>query len=234
MQKNTSRVETKFTRSYQVSLKVRRFLYVTIFSLILTTVSYADIVRTGPNSFVAGINTNEFEYFVAPEIIGIQRQDMWCWAASIQMVLNYHGLYVTQERIVQIIKGQVINDGGTHEEMMIALNNWGIDNQGRYRVVRAFSDGLTYADIINNLAFKYPLIAERSNGEGRMGHVVVLTAVSFHYVATWNGYGYVNTPILDRAIFRDPWGRGTESRQDEDWSTFQSRLKHLDQVFVTR
>ena len=235
MKNNTNKVGMKLTQNFQVVNIMKRLLFITLFSLILSAVSYADISPTGPNTFVAGVNSSEFQYFAAPETAGIQRQDQWCWAASIQMVLNYHGLYVTQERIVQIVKGQLVNDGGTHDEMIYALNGWGPDNRGRFSKVTAFTDNkITAVDLINKLAYKYPMIAELSNSDGS-GHAVVLTAVGFHNVAVWNGYQYVNSPVLDYAIIRDPWGRnGTQSRQVIQWSSFQSRVRNLDQVFVNR
>ena len=48
--------------------------------------------RLAPNYFVAGIPTDEFRYFAAPESTGRQRQVNWCWAAVVQMVLNAQGL----------------------------------------------------------------------------------------------------------------------------------------------
>jgi len=235
MQKKLYCVAAKYTKNYQQLLKIKKFIYVVIFSLILATASYADIRQVGQNSYEAGVNSIEMSFKAAPETFGIQRQDQWCWAASIQMILNYHGLYVTQEKVVQMIKGDLRNEGGTHEEIIYALNGWGIDYQGRPSTVRAFTDNsLTPAGLINILAYKYPMIAELNNSDGS-GHAVVLTAVGFHYVAVWNGYAYANVPVLDYAIYRDPWGRdGKPSRQTEYWSSFGSRVRNLDQVFVAK
>jgi hypothetical protein len=57
------------------------------------------------------------QYGPAPTYVGIpsfmftpaaQQQDEWCWAASIQMILNWYHIPVTQEMIVNQIKGAPI------------------------------------------------------------------------------------------------------------------------------
>src|ERR1700728_4718200 len=57
------------------------------------------------------------QYGPAPTYVGIpsiiftpaaQQQDEWCWAASIQMILSYYHIPVTQEMIVNQIKGGLI------------------------------------------------------------------------------------------------------------------------------
>lgn len=69
------------------------FVFVVI--LFTTKISFGQspIVRQlEPNYFTAGVPSMSF-YPVA--LIGRQRCPEWCWAASCQMVLNFHGLYVT-------------------------------------------------------------------------------------------------------------------------------------------
>jgi len=49
---------------------------------------------------------------------------MWYWAASIQMVLNYHGLYVTQEQIVQRVFGLPLDTPAYLQHILYALTGW--------------------------------------------------------------------------------------------------------------
>jgi hypothetical protein len=72
-----------------------RFLLIS-YALLFSALSCADIKQLDQNLFVAGVQSGEFDYFASPNQNGRQRQANWCWAASIQMVLNYHGLYVSQ------------------------------------------------------------------------------------------------------------------------------------------
>ena len=51
-------------------------------------------VTTGP-TLTVGIPTETFNF-----VASTQRSTNWCWAASIQMTLNYYGVAITQEEIV--------------------------------------------------------------------------------------------------------------------------------------
>ena len=46
-----------------------------------------------------------------------QEKSNWCWAASIQMVGRYKTKYVSQESIVQYVKGNLNNTGANIEEI---------------------------------------------------------------------------------------------------------------------
>ena len=80
-----------------------------LFASLLPGLGRADMQQLGPNYFAAGVVSGEFEFFAAPQQQGRQRQQNWCWAATTQMVLNYHGLYVTQEQVVARIFGKLVD-----------------------------------------------------------------------------------------------------------------------------
>src|SRR5262245_47098196 len=111
---------------------ILRLICATILLFSLTAGSRADILQIGPNSYIAGIQTREFQYFAAPEVAGRQRQQNWCWAACVQMVLNYHGLYVTQEQVVQRIFGQQADSPADENRILTALSGWAPDIRGRF------------------------------------------------------------------------------------------------------
>ena len=50
-----------------------------------------------------------------------QEKSNWCWAASIQMVGSYKTKYVSQESIVQYVKGNLNNTGANIEEIKKVL-----------------------------------------------------------------------------------------------------------------
>jgi len=67
-----------------VSILVNRIARVVMFAALITVASGAraqqpSIQALGPGIWVAGIPSNEFEYFAAPQTDGHQRQSNWCW-----------------------------------------------------------------------------------------------------------------------------------------------------------
>lgn len=209
----------------------RRFGYVVIFLLVFAATSRGDIAQIGPNSYVAGVRSDQFEFFTAPYVSGRQRQENWCWAACVQMVLNYHGLIVSQEQIVQRVFGQQVNQAADRNQILQALSGWAFDLRGRASVIKA-SPYVWDEAIINDLAYRWPLIVGLKTDSGD-GHAYVLTAAQFHYESYFTGYSYVSRPVLDYVVLRDP-SPYAQSRQVWSWSNFRSRLLLTDRVSIIR
>lgn len=182
-------------------------------------------VEISPGYYMAGIPTAEFVDFAAPEAAGRQRQANWCWAATVQMVLNYHGLRVTQEEIVQRIFGAQIDAPGQPAHILAALSGWAPDNRNRYSAISASPVVWTGSQIVQDLAYKWPLIVGLQSEP--IGHAYVLTAV-YYRVNPYN-----NEPIFDRVVLRDPWP-DSPSRQEMSWDEFQRRLTFVARVRVQR
>lgn len=68
-----------------------------------------------------------------------QQTPVWCWAACIQMVLNYNGITWTQEQVVDFTKGRVVFEMATEKEIEAALNGWRLP-----ATAQAWSSGTTY------------------------------------------------------------------------------------------
>ena len=82
-----------------------------------------------------GIPSVQMNYMAAA-----QRNSQWCWAAAIQMVLNYYGVNILQEQIVARTYGtdpygRLPDWAGRLDAITTNLNNWSIDNAGRTCVV---------------------------------------------------------------------------------------------------
>ena len=187
--------------------------------------AFAELVQIGPNTFVAGVTSSQFEFFAAPFHAGRQRQANWCWAASIQMLLNFHGLRVTQEEIVRQVFGALVDQGAQPHEILAALNGWKPNAGGAFSPVQALPYPFDPRRIIKDLAYRWPLIVGLRNEDGS-GHAVVLTAISYHLDSLGN-------PVFERVIIRDPWP-GNPSRQDIPWPEFQRRLQFMAHVRVFR
>jgi hypothetical protein len=148
-----------------------------------------------------GIPRDEFEFYAAS-----QRNSQWCWAASIQMVLNYYGISIEQEQIVARTYGtdpygRLPNWGGSFEDITSNLNNWSIDNNGDPYIVKAsvLAGAPTPVHLLDELEKKHPVIIAYASSPAS-GHAVVITAASY----TPSPYG----PIIQSLIVRDPLQTG--------------------------
>lgn len=188
----------------------------------------ADTVPLGDTGyFVAGVPSQEFVHFAAPESSGRQRMENWCWAACIQMVLNYHGLYVDQQDIVSRVFGVSVDRPATGEQMMAALTGWAPDSRGRKSAIYADNYNLDPATIVNDLDKKWPLIVGLRGARGAAtGHAYVMTAAYFTRDA-------LGQPTIHRVVLRDPFP-GYESRIELDAAEFGQRLQFATRVYVDR
>jgi hypothetical protein len=127
-----------------------------------------------PNRRYLGIPTQTFDFVAAT-----QKQEMWCWAASIEMLLRYYGVHQTQEQIVTRVYGQPFNEPGTDEAISASLNGWGVTQEGRRYVVesRVISGTPAPHAIFRELSNGRPMLLTFSPGLS-VGHAVVLTGAS--------------------------------------------------------
>lgn len=185
------------------------------------------------NYFSCGVPSIEFEYMRAQSVnYGAQVQSNWCWAACIQMVLNYHGLRVSQSEVVTRIYGSpYINQPANEQQILYALSGWAPDITGRYSGINAYGGFTSIQEIVNGLSGKWPLIVGMANPSGGVGHAYVLTAIN--YSNQYDSYGNITGYIPDKVVLRDPWP-GNPSRQELPWNEFQSRCFMAVKVWVTR
>lgn len=205
-----------------------RLVLAFFFLFSLGGVATADTVPLGDTGyFVAGVPSEEFVHFAAPESAGKQRMQNWCWAACIQMVLNYHGLYVDQKDIVTRVFGSAVDRPATGHQMMNALSGWAPDARGRRSAIYADNYNLDPATVINDLDKKWPLIVGLRGARGAAtGHAYVLTAAYF----SQDAYG---VPTIHRVVLRDPYP-GYQSRIELDAGEFGQRLQFATRVYVDR
>jgi len=175
------------------------------------------IKQLGQNYFVAGPASNEVQ-----PIASEQRCQNWCWATCVQMVLNYHGLYVQQEQIVQKVYGNLPCKTGNAQNIMNALSGWAPDSRGRYSQIYSQYGVYNGSDIVDQLSRKWPIIV----GLRGEGHAYVLTAVYY-------SVNQFNNPIIDKVVLRDPWPTNP-SRKEMNWNTFLANQPEFFKVWVNR
>jgi hypothetical protein len=201
-----------------------------IFSLFIFLTSYEqNVARLGPNYFVAGVNGNTFDFYRISGT-GDQRSMNWCWAACIQMVLNYHGLVVTQEQIVDRCFGQLIDAPGGEREMFIALSGVAPNVWGRSSRIATDEILPDAAAIQIALAMNNPLIVGLRNDNSAVGHANVLTGI--YYSISTDSYGNIISIFPDKIVLRDPWP-GNPSRIEMNWNEFINRVTSINRVWVT-
>lgn len=205
-------------------LRFRLLLLLVLAGLLPGRLLRSDVARIGDNLFMAGVPTTQFEYFAAPQGQGRQRSANWCWAACIQMVLNYHGLRVTQEQIVTKIYGGLIDAPADPARVITALSGWVPDIAGNAAYVQAVPYFISAADIIRDLTLRWPLIVGLR--QQPTAHAYVMTAVTYSV----NAYGQ---PVLLGVVLRDPWP-GNQSRVQLSWADFAARCIFATRVYVVR
>lgn len=216
-------------------IKKLNFLLIVFFlqSVFTNSTIGQSCLQISQNYFSCGIPTREFEYMRATSINqGSQIQSNWCWAACVQMVLNYHGLYVSQTNVVTRIYGSpYVNAPANEQQILGALSGWAPDARGRYSGINALGGYTNVQEIINGLSGKWPLIIGMTNPNTNIGHAYVLTGIfysnQYDYVGNVTGY----YPV--KVVLRDPWP-GNISRQEFSWQEFQTRCFMAIKVWVTR
>ena len=80
--------------------------------------------------------------------------------------------------------------------------------------------------MINDLAYRYPVIVGLNMPGQNTGHAYVLTAIEFYYIS--NDPKKEKIPI--RVILRDPWPRNP-SRTVLNWSDFYRRVNCIVHIY---
>src|SRR6266404_6622785 len=137
-----------------------------------------------------GLSTGALDFVAAA-----QAQDMWCWAACVQTILNWYGVAIDQQSIVSCVLGARVNEPGTEETISASLNGWGFHANGRRFVVRSrVAGGAPPLQILfREFARQHPVLVTFNEGGASIGHAVVLTSIS-----------RIGSEITS-LVYRDPW-----------------------------
>ncbi len=149
--------------------------------------------------------------------VGGQHMSQWCWAACIEMVFQYYGYSISQEKIVQQTWGEIINQPAKAEHILGHLNRRWVDDNGRRFSVTGDRYSANPVSASIDLSNNQPLII------GTQGHAMVLT--SLLYVRDQWGRGQVRS-----AVVRDPWpNKGRRHLTPAEWygTQFLARIRIL-------
>jgi hypothetical protein len=165
--------------------------------IILLLLSLENIAGIAQKIYYVGIPASKINY-----VVSTQKKPQWCWAASIQMVLNYYHVSITQEQIVERtygreVNGELPNWAASMETIHLNLNNWSVDNNGDQYIVNAqFGFGAPEpVFLIEELSQQRPVIIGYQSNHG--SHAVVITAVSYFE----SDFG----PVIRSIVVHDPF-----------------------------
>ncbi len=151
---------------------------------------------------------------VAQQVVGIPSEKMqpcyaeqeasqWCWAASIQMVMRFHGVNLAQSDIVRKSsgtdpRGRLPDWAASDQVITKNLQGSGVDLDGRRYSVecRFMPRAARPADMVSELRQGRPFIVGYMEGRF-LGHAVVVTAATYRPFKTG--------PRIDAIIVRDPY-----------------------------
>ncbi len=126
-----------------------------------------------------------------------QAKDEWCWAASIQMVLNWYGVAVKQKDVVQRIYGKTVNAAATESAVTEALSGTAYTRSGRQvTIYSAYRRGAPDPDVLmREMGKRHPILITFRTGKNRL-HAVVITGAE--YLPARRG------PVVTSLLIRDP------------------------------
>ena len=159
--------------------------------------------------------STEFDYFTAS-----QRDIGYCWAAAVQMVLNYQNIPVDQEFIVRQIRGDSPDRTGSLSDITNALSGTSLNILGTPAILYVNPFGYYGSELVADVATNWPVIAGLKDEGAAIGHVVVVAGVEFSMYV----YGDV---IIHKVLVFDPF----VEEEDGKWMSCED-FRHLADFFV--
>jgi len=136
-----------------------------------------------------------------------QEMSMWCWATSIEMVLDHSDIAVEAGQIVRLVKGAGFNAPGNPFEMVQATNQFVQTTSGKTAVLSGqFVGGHPIPNVMyNHLKRGKPFVLTYQQGWS-MGHAVVVHGMDIRIVRGRRGMEihpvtyYVADPLPQRQV----------------------------------
>lgn len=166
----------------------RRLIWPTILVLGLNALAFASAAKP----VTVGIPTSQFNFVAAT-----QMQTEWCWAASVQMILNWYNVPVKQSDVVNRIYHKTVDAAATEDSITVALSGTAYDRRARKVWLHAERrrGTPTVNELTSELSLRHPMLLT-VHSTPRMLHAVVVTSIE----TIESGQGRTITAIT----FRDP------------------------------
>jgi hypothetical protein len=152
-----------------------------------------------------------------------QKRSNWCWAASTQMVLKYHGVRMAQRNIVNKVLGTIGNQAVSMRQLSAALDTMRIIKWWNCHDIDAALVDPSVKTVTEALEERWILLAGLSQSGNRSGHVYVLYGADT-YCRKGNiqlGKLYMHDPLL-----------GNKGKLQLSWAEFLEREPALVMVRV--
>ncbi|MDO7138142.1 C39 family peptidase [Algibacter lectus] len=203
-------------------MKNKKITFTVLFVILFYSIGFSQgriFQIDGKNDFAAAVKTEQFVYYKAA--VKTQEQSNWCWAACIQMVLKYQGLYVEQCDIVKkaFKMSSCIDKPADCYTIEDGVDGWSINGQ---QISGEVDFSASSYELIDQLAYINPVIIGLNMPGQNIGHAYVLTAVFFKYDSN-------NRKIPYKVVLRDPWP-DNQSRQEFGWNDFVNRINCITYV----
>jgi hypothetical protein len=126
-----------------------------------------------PQPATVGIPTSQFNFVAATQL-----RTEWCWAASIQMVLNWYNVPVKQADVVNRIYHKTTDVAATEDAMTLALSGTAYDRRGHKVFLHTErQQGTPSATLlISEMQNRRPMLVTVRSAH-RMLHALVITSV---------------------------------------------------------
>lgn len=151
-----------------------------------------------------------------------QLNDNWCWAACVQMVLDYLGVEVTQSKIVNRVYGDTYDLTANRSDIVNAIDRWYVNGS----LIRAkYETRKNAKTLIDNLVSHSPIIIGLDERYSPVGHAYVLTHIFFKRDSMGN-----MTPV--RVVVVDPAQNG-DMETSLDWSVFYQKINTIITITIS-
>lgn len=202
-----------------------RCLLVVVMLLLPATQALAEKLEIGDGTTVVGVKSQDFEHFADPDGAGLSKNEHWGWAACLQQILNYHGVYVTQEDLVKKVLGAPLDTPAQLDEIVKGLVGCEFrDVGGGTSTVYLKETKFDLPVMLRDLEYNWPMLVGISSPDQEHAVACVVTAVFFS--------GDQSNPTLTEIVLRNPAGDGSKLKLSAQ--EFDQRLLTVLRVYVKR
>ncbi|MEL6823615.1 MAG: papain-like cysteine protease family protein [Calditrichota bacterium] len=197
---------------------IRRSVYLALLFCCFTlpaTAQEPDSTKRGDNYYHSGKQSSEFSFFAATRQRNQQRQTNSCWAACIQMLLNSHGMFVTQRELMRDLFGNLPDIPAFHEDILTALSESRAIKRGAKKLEYEVFEVAYPEELTSVVQKRGPMIVEIDSPGDSLRHIVVLSEIFYSNTLYEN-------PVIDKVVLRDPWPTGSP-RLELSWIQFKTR-----------